>query len=615
MKFAAWLKAFLYSHDKLVHIGLILTLGLIGYAQTFTGELQFDDFNMIRFSSEFSLDKLNLRSFLHRSRWFADMTFILNRHFHGEQVLGYHVVNLTIHLASAMVVYFLLRGILAALLQECRISEVNDDNTFLRRFIPVTVAAFFVCHPIQTQAVTYIAQRYTSLATLLYLASLLAYLKARLAMVNMTFTKNARRWCLLCVLLAILAMKSKEISFTLPVLMIGFEVILFRGRLLKNRFFLAGCAALLLIIPLCLLYEGFSKSGSNLFSQLQTASAETETITRSDYLITQIKVVATYLRLLILPVRQNLDYDYPVYHSLFTPQILAALSLHILLTGLAVVLFLRSRRSSTSDNPLPGVPMRLTVLGIFWFYLTLSVESSVIPIRDVIYEHRLYLPSVGFFMAVTAGSASLFAFKERQQGVLWLAVVLLCIIFTAGTICRNRVWASEIALWQDVLEKSPNKARVRYNVGFLYYKKALPEKALPHLVRAVELDPGQDKHWITLNSAVALLGVYEERCFAGTPYNATDTTVEPRYRQQWRANSYNNLGLAYEYAGNRYLARENYLKATTLNPSLDLAWYNLAMLGFYQRDVAGTEAALKKLAAINPELEQKARLVVQQGDR
>jgi tetratricopeptide (TPR) repeat protein len=252
--------------------------------------------------------------------------------------------------------------------------------------------------------------------------------------------------------------------------------------------------------------------------------------------------------------------------------------------------------------------MRLAGLGIFWFYLALSVESSVIPIRDVIYEHRIYLPSVGFFMATAAGLGGIAAYERRYRTAFWVAIMLLCFVLMASTIARNRIWSNELVLWQDVLEKSPNKARASYSVGLLYYRKYLPEKALPHLVRALELDSVRQKHWNTLNTAVSLIKMYEGRCSAGEEYD----TVDPEHRYRWLANSHNNLGLAYEHVGNRYLAGVNYQKAADINPTLDLAWYNLALLAARRNDTATVATSLEKLRVINPQLGQDAAKTIRE---
>ena len=35
------------------------------------------------------------------------------------------------------------------------------------------------------------------------------------------------------------------------------------------------------------------------------------------YLLTQFRVMVTYIRLVFLPFNQNLDYDYPIFKSIF----------------------------------------------------------------------------------------------------------------------------------------------------------------------------------------------------------------------------------------------------------------------------------------------------------
>ena len=121
---------------------------------------------------------------------------------------------------------------------------------------------------------------------------------------------------------------------------------------------------------------------------------------------------------------------------------------------------------------------RLIAFGIFWFFLALSVESSLVPIADVIMEHRLYLPVFG---AVTAFSTFGFLMAERfvrpaGGRLLILAAVILVLVFGIATLRRNQIWGSEIRLWQDTLAKSPQKARVYNNLGLaLTHAGRLPE--------------------------------------------------------------------------------------------------------------------------------------------
>ena len=139
-----------------------------------------------------------------------------------------------------------------------------------------------------------------------------------------------------------------------------------------------------------------------LIGDISDVTRETTVVSRGDYFLTQMRVIATYIRLLFLPVNQNLDYDYPVYNSMANPGVFLSVLLHLYLIGLAVYLFKQSRKTGS------GI-LLLISFGITLFYLTLSVESSIIPISDVIFEHRLYLPSVGAFMAVGTGLLYIFA--------------------------------------------------------------------------------------------------------------------------------------------------------------------------------------------------------------
>ncbi len=585
------------------HIGIILLLGIASYANSLNVPLQLDDHSTIRVSISLNSDLYSIQSFFHKARWFTDITFALNRLLHGEQVLGYHLINLSIHLSSAGVIYLLVHRAIEALKQTFLILSDDECHPFMQRFIPFATAALFVCHPVQTQAVTYISQRYTSLATLLYLSSLLSYLMARLSLADETKKLRIWSWGPACFFLAILAMKSKEIAFTLPIMIVALESLLFRGQLLKNRLFIALAAGLMLVIPLQLMYTQGLVSPEIILNQI---AAETRNISRSDYLLTQFRVVATYLRLLILPVNQNWDYDYPVYHSLFYPSVFAAMLLHISLAGIAFTLFIRSQKQLTSGNPAAGISMRIACLGIFWFYLAMSVESSLIPIRDVIFEHRVYLPSAGFFMAAAACIAGIANHRQRFRNGSWITIVLLCFVLTSSTIARNRIWSDEMVLSQDVLHKSPNKARASLAVGMLYVRRFLPEMALPLFVKAVELESDRDIYWMNLNSTIGIIEEYEGRCSDGLKYHATVETVNPAYRTQWLAISSNNLGLAYEHLGNLTMARENYLKAVTVNPMLDLAWYNLALVAARQSDTGNTASSLKALRTINPILERQA---------
>ena len=130
-------------------------------------------------------------------------------------------------------------------------------------------------------------------------------------------------------------------------------------------------------------------------------------------------------------------------------------------------LFLRSGRFSASVFLvlLIGIGIflfkkqRVLSFGIFWFFLTLSVESGFIPIKDLIFEHRTYLLSFGFFLILSSLILGLAESRYRVRGsviiVIIVIMVIMVIIYSFLTYERNKVWKDDLSLWSDTVRKSP----------------------------------------------------------------------------------------------------------------------------------------------------------------
>jgi hypothetical protein len=187
---------FLARHSRPLALCLILLVGVAAYSNTFNVPFQFDDFGNI---TENPVMK-NLDNFIssrtgydfNPRRYIGHLTFALNYHFGDLHTTGYHIVNLAIHLANAILVYFLViltmqvignRQWAMGKRQEARDEGgpmANRQSPIASsRLIALFAALLFVSHPIQTQAVTYIVQRLTSLAAFFYLLSVVAYVKGR----------------------------------------------------------------------------------------------------------------------------------------------------------------------------------------------------------------------------------------------------------------------------------------------------------------------------------------------------------------------------------------------------------------------------------------------------
>lgn len=590
-----------------LHVPMIVLLGLACYCNSFSAPFMFDDFASIIKNPDITGGKNLWELLLHGgSRRIADISFALNYRLHGLHIAGYHITNLAIHLSSAVALYFLT----VSLLDSLNLSdspdepEVSEYSQIKDRFIPLSTALIFVCHPLQTQAVTYIVQRHTSLATLFYLLALLAYLKGRI-----TFEKNGVKtgvlfWGLLLSVMSLLAFHTKQITFTLPLMMVMLEVFLFRDRMFKRFIVVTGLVSVLLFMTL-LLPAFLNGSFAGVMFDLRHATSEDIYFARYSYFITQIRVVVTYLRLLIMPFQQNLDYDYPIFTSIRNAEVLASLFLHFMLLAAAFVLYRCSRRHSISADLRQRHNLRLISFGIVWFYIALIIESSFIPITDVIMEHRVYLPSVGFCISFAALMHFIFRKLQRNLRYQWIALAAICLVLSTLTVARNRTWSDDLRFWQDAAGKSPAKGRVVSNLGIAHLKRGQYELALRLFVEAIKLDTRLENAWASLGLCLKGMNLYEGRFLTGEEFLTKDGTMDMRWYKQRNSSEFNNMGLSCEFVGRPDDAHKWYVQSVSMNPDFDLGWFNLGLLSARLGKYSQGEAALMKLKYLNPDLADK----------
>ncbi|MBI4691363.1 MAG: tetratricopeptide repeat protein [Nitrospirae bacterium] len=396
---------------------------------------------------------------------------------------------------------------------------------------------------------------------------------------------------------AVLAMKTKEIAFTLPFVIILYEFSFFgkaknyelqstnSGRFLYLLPFLF----VLILIPLSLIGPGFTIDTSVIdageeirYLQLKEAI----TLPRYAYLFTQLRVIATYIRLLFLPINQNLDYDYPVYSSFLEPAVILSFLFLLAIFGFGIYLWvkgLKVQRAEGSNSQLSTVnPLnfKLIPFGILWFFITLSVESSIIPIKDVIFEHRVYLPSVGIIMAFgTAlfgviqrrGSSATVRQNDRTSGqsssfsFLSIALPLYCpvaliVLLSIAAYQRNSVWQDKVRLWEDVVSNSPNKTRGHYNLGDAYCSRGWIDRAIEHYQITLKLKPDH----AGANTNLGFLYYYSK----GWIDKAIEHYEIALRSEPGNARTHLNMGIAYKRKGQMDKAIIHFEMANRLNPSI-----------------------------------------------
>ncbi len=520
---------------------IICMIGGMVYANSLQNAFQFDDHAFI-LNNSIVTDPLNPEaqekfwSVGHKTRIVGFATFALNYFLHGTNVVGYHLTNIVIHLISACLVFWIVNLMRRA--PRLRNLASGSDAAWM----PLFAALLFVVHPVQTQAVTYIYQRLASLAAMFYLLSVASYLCGRLR-------SDGRygRWFALAGVSALLGMLTKETVFTLPIVIVFLELYLMRspagtssvrqgsnlGRYVPLLF--------LLIIPVFLALD---YDLSSVFAPRVLRAGSHELITSQIYLFTQFNVIVHYIRLLLIPVGQNLDYDFPLSMGLFDGA--TWISLCVLLG--VVYLGWKCRRS----NP-------WVCIGVFWFFVTLAVESSVIPIRYVIWEHRLYLSMPGFVLAI---SGVIFA-RPKLSRTVWIALALIIAMLSVLTVQRNRVWATEISLWEDVTRKSPLKPYAHFALGSAYQKAERYDDAFKSYRRTLGLFEQRQKY-----KDIAFLAQVHQNMMilfekTGQPRQADAAYAEMmRYRDEVQK-EYLRLGLQSIDAG-EYDDALYYLRRSTL---------------------------------------------------
>ncbi len=560
---------------------VVLFAGLFSYSNSFGVPFVLDDVTSI-----LTNPLVKQFDFRLKTRIFGDLSFALNYQMGGLNPAGYHVVNLGLHLLNAGLVYLLVQMIFRTPLLRDLFTNQHKNYLNPSMFIGFGAALLFVTHPLQTQAVTYVAQRVAVMATSFYLGSLICYAASRLSAKRAA----ASALLLLSLLLAIAGVLTKENAVTIPVSILLFELTFFRGDLKGRLLPILCCLLPMTVVPIVLLWRvGLS---SDLLGELSRLTAESGAASRVTYLLTQFPVIVSYLRLFFFPVGQNLDHDVLLRTTLGDPVVIASFILLAAVAAGGVLLWFRSRRSSTDTDSL----MAILAFCIGWFFITLSVESTIIPIRDVMFEHRIYLPSVGIVIAIsTAGwlCATRLAKGDLHRSATGFvaAFAFAGLLLGFATYARNRVWSSEVMLWQDVVKKSPGKARAHGSLGHAWQRSGNPDEAVRSYLLAIRLAPGD--HIARNNLGTIYLG--QNRVKEALEQFQGAVSAKPDSKT-----THYNLGLGYAKLERFDEAAAAYREAIRLGGESDQLLNNLGIVLFRQGKSREALKMIREAVRLNP---------------
>jgi tetratricopeptide (TPR) repeat protein len=426
-----------------------------------------------------------------QTRFIPMLSFAID-HLRGQgSITPFHLTNIFIHILATIAVYLLLLGLTNTRIGRKSLTLLTPGPFSL------FVAALWALHPIQTNAVTYLVQRMASLAALFYFASLASYVWARISTSGPT---KISAWLAFTIFL-LSAFFSKENTATLPLAVLMIEIIFISPDLgrrmlagMRRHHWLTLTIVFLLILPF---------AATKLAAISSSYAAHGRHFNMLERLLTELRVVVFYLSLLALPLpgRLNLDHDFPISHSLLNPPVTI---LALLLLFFLAVAALRGHR----QHP-------LATFGMLFFFLNLLIESSVIPL-ELVFEHRLYLPSLGFIIAVVAlldwGCRLLpVPDKKELQTIFFLGMVISACTLAITTSLRNHVWQDRLTLYQDIAHKSPLKPRVYTNLGVELARLDRDEEALTALQQAISVGKGQSEEYLKAANNIVTIFVSQEK--------------------------------------------------------------------------------------------------------
>lgn len=447
----------------------IIAVGVLSYANSFGNAFVFDDMQYVD-------NNPAIRRLWPAADWIAFcptrfvgyFTFAVNYALHGYDVWGYHAVNFAIHLATALLLFGLIRRTLS--LPACG-SRYRSHAVG----IAAVAALIWVAHPLCTQAVTYIYQRFESLAALLCVAATYAFVRA-----HSPGATRPRAWKIAVVGCCFLSMATKESAAGLPLILLIYDR-LFLAKSWndlgdRKRVHLAAVSSWGLMLGLMLATgSAYAKAGIG----------SVEGIGPVRYALSQSGVILHYLKLSFWPHGLCLDY---------------------------------MRRPVELNEPLSYVPQTLVVLALLatavyglvrgkpWsfpactFFLLLGPTSSIIPIADLVFENRMYLPLAAVVTLVVCGAFEAFDYAARRAAdettrrrTAWafrIATVGIVVGLSLATMARNTAYASQEAMFYDMIDKAPDSPRGYFLLGrYLVDDQHRPDDAREWLRKSLEQDP------------------------------------------------------------------------------------------------------------------------------
>lgn len=473
---------------------------------------------------------------------------------------SFHVVNVLIHWATAILVWLIVRRLLA--LGSALAGQPRD-------LLAAFAGLLFLLHPVQTESVAYIAGRSDSLSGFFTAAAYTVFLYR---------PKPASPWITAGAVLALfsLAVLSKEQAIALPALLLLTDLWWNPGHgiaAVKSNWRIYIPIAVMGILVLYRFRDLILSIGTGTAFSGATAGFGMKDLPWYQYLFTQFRALFAYIRMFLFPANLDLDWDFPISRSIFD---------HAAIIGLLGLLALAAAAwRFRSRAPLAG-------FGYLLFLVLLSPTSSILPIKDPVAERRLYLPMLGLLLILVD-----LAGRLKIDRKMLAAACLVLLVAAVATHARAEVWSNPVSLWEDTVRKSPNKARDRLQLASAYYDAGRFDRALVEYEKASQLQPPE--YSMLLNWALAYDGLNQ-------PENALAKLRQAAALDR-TAHVYSQIGMIYGKRGQMKEAMEALDEAGKIDPNFAMTYYYKGLVNLSTRQIPAAEANFAKALQIDPTLQ------------
>jgi tetratricopeptide (TPR) repeat protein len=442
-----------FDNKAVVHVLVLIALTVIVYVNSLNGKFVFDDQQIVLQNPRLMNVHTLREAFAIGADWrqLLFLTYGLNFYFSGLDTFGYHVVNVALHVVNVVLVYAII------------IAALRDDVR--ARFAAFAGAAVFSVHTLFSAAVSYIAGRSSELCGTFYFASILLFFKA----LDSTTRRSRMLYFVFAGIAGVLSWQAKQEAITLPLFL---AAVVFLRTEKKNWRWIAALAAVpavTLVLVRDQIRTIYATVGGN--HSLVSAGFE-KVLPAATYFRTYITaVVDYYFPRFLVPVSLSADPQIAPVDYWYSPEFLFS----VVILGALVWLSVNSYRRAP-----------LLSLGIAALLVSPIAAYAVIPLADVVLEHRAYIPGLG------AALIFAWAFKwiaRVYPNLRWPALAAVGLAFSVMTVSRNPVYANNITLWEDAVAKSPEKPRPHFNLGQAYQDAQRLDDAVREYQRALALKP------------------------------------------------------------------------------------------------------------------------------